>query len=123
MHKIQKPELETIKGPFDEAPPTRRKYPRKVFKRFLNMICQGVSQTVEGVEVGEGGISFKSDLILEKEQKLVVSFFLSGSEFFSVPTTVKNISTVADHFIYGVSFDEVDIGLKRKIRAYVATSP
>lgn len=123
MSNFQKAQPESIKGPFEVVPPTRRKYPRKAYRKTLSFICRGVSQVVEGIEIGEGGLSFKSDLVLDKEQKLVVNFFLTGAGFFSVPATLRNTSEVSDHFIYGVSFDEVDISLKRKIRSFVATSP
>lgn len=122
MSNFQKSQPETVKGPFQEVPPTRRKYPRKAFNRSMSFICRGVSQVVDGVEIGEGGLSFKSDFILDKGQQLVVNFFLNEANFFSVAATVRNSSEVSDHFIYGVSFDEVDISLKRKIRAFVATS-
>ena len=45
----------TTKGPFEEVPPTRRKYPRKAFRKAMSFLCRGVSQVVDGVEIGEGG--------------------------------------------------------------------
>ncbi len=97
-----------------------RKFPRKLFRKNMTFLCRGYSGVVEGVEIGEGGISFKSDIILDENQKIIVNFFISDGDFFSVRTTLKNKQTAINHFIYGVSFDDISIALKRQIRAYVA---
>ena len=97
-----------------------RKFPRKVFKRKLTFLCRGKATVVDGVEIGEGGISFKSDYILDENQKVIVNFFISEGDFFSVKTTLMNKQVVADQFVYGVVFDDISIALKRQIRAYVA---
>ncbi|OFZ31274.1 MAG: hypothetical protein A2622_01385 [Bdellovibrionales bacterium RIFCSPHIGHO2_01_FULL_40_29] len=98
----------------------RRKFPRKSFRKNLTFLCRGQASVVQGVEIGEGGISFKSDFILDENQKIIVNFFISDGDFFSVRTTLKNKQTSADHYVYGVSFDDISIALKRQIRAYVA---
>ena len=97
-----------------------RKFPRKLFRKKMTFLCRGQSSVVQGVEIGEGGISFKSDFLLEENQRIIVNFFISDGDFFSVRTTLKNKQTAANHFIYGVSFDDISIALKRQIRAYVA---
>ncbi len=100
--------------------PIRRKFPRKSFKKAISYLHSGQGEVVEGVEIGEGGISFRSKVEIAHEQKLVINFFLPEGDFFSLITTLKNINQDADGTVYGVSFDEVSIGLKRQIRAYVA---
>lgn len=100
--------------------PARRKFPRKYFRKKLTFLCRGKATVVEGIEIGEGGISFKSDFILDENQKIIVNFFISEGDFFSVRTTLKNKQIAADHFVYGVGFDDISIALKRQIRAYVA---
>lgn len=97
-----------------------RKFPRKLFRKNMTFLCRGQSSVVQGVEIGEGGISFKSDFVLDENQRIIVNFFISDGDFFSVRTTLKNKLTSASHFIYGVSFDDISIALKRQIRAYVA---
>ncbi len=97
-----------------------RKFPRKLFRKNLTFLCRGQASVVQGVEIGEGGISFKSSQELKPEQKMIVNFFLPDGDFFSVKTTLKNVQNTSQNFIYGVSFDEVSIALKRQIRAYVA---
>jgi hypothetical protein len=104
----------------EQSYPNRRKFPRKSFRRNLSFISLGKAEVVEGVEIGEGGISFKSQVEIPKDQRLIVNFFLPEGDFFSVRTTLRNIQNTSQYFIYGVSFDDVSIALKRQIRAYVA---
>lgn len=98
----------------------RRKYPRKAFRKTVSFISHGLAEVVDGVEIGEGGLSFKTSKVIPKEQKLIVNFFLPDGDFFSVRTTLRNIQNASQSYIYGVSFDDVSIALKRQIRAYVA---
>ena len=69
--------------------PTRRKFPRKSFKKAISYIHNGEGEVVEGVEIGEGGISFRTNVEIALEQKLVVNFFLPEGDFFSLVTTLK----------------------------------
>ncbi len=101
--------------------PIRRKFPRKLFRKNLTFLCRGQASVVQGVEIGEGGISFKSDFVLDENQRIIVNFFIADGDFFSVRTTLKNKQTTSGHFIYGVSFDDISIALRRQIRAYVAS--
>lgn len=99
---------------------SRRKFPRKFFRKKITFLCRGKATVVDGVEIGEGGISFKSDFVLDDNQQLIVNFFISEGDFFSVRTTLKNRVQANNQFIYGVGFDDISIALKRQIRAYVA---
>ncbi len=99
----------------------RRKFPRKAFRKTISFISKGEAEVVEAVEIGEGGISFKSKQPMVAEQKLIVNFFLPEGDFFSVRTTLKNVQNASTmSFVYGVAFDDVSLALKRQIRAYVA---
>lgn len=104
----------------DSVTPLKRKFPRKLFRKNLTFLCRGQAMVVEGVEIGEGGISFKSDLVMDINQQMIISFFISEGDFFSVRTTLKNKKEDKGFFIYGVGFDDMTIALKRQIRAYVA---
>ena len=98
----------------------RRKFPRKAFRRTLSFMVLGRSEVVEGVEIGEGGISFKTLSHIETDQKIIVNFFLVDGDFFCVRCTARNRQEISGSFICGVSFDDVSVALKRQIRAYVA---
>ncbi len=104
----------------DSAGNNRRKFPRKAFRKTLSYISLGQAEVAEGVEIGEGGISFRTSRVMSSEQRMIINFFLPEGDFFSVRTTLKNVQTTTQAFIYGVSFDDVPLALKRQIRAYVA---
>lgn len=99
---------------------SRRKFPRKSFRKSISFFYQGKGQVVEGVEIGEGGISFRSNFELPLQEKVIINFFIPEGDFFSIPTTLRSIQNQTPDKIYGFSFDEVSIALKRQIRAYVA---
>lgn len=104
----------------DSASTGRRKYPRKSFRKSISFLCLGKGDVVEGVEIGEGGISFRSMQELVLGQKVIVNFFIPEGDFFSVITTLRNVQSDRTEKIYGLSFDEISIPLKRQVRAYVA---
>jgi hypothetical protein len=98
----------------------RRKYPRKAFRKSISLMFDGKASLARGVDIGEGGLSFVLDDKIEAPKKLIVNFFLSEKDFFSVRVSLLNSFRQADGFAYGASFDDVSIALKRQIRAYVA---
>ncbi|MEQ1721785.1 MAG: PilZ domain-containing protein [Pseudobdellovibrio sp.] len=100
----------------------KRKYPRKSFRKGVSFMCDGHSSIGSGVEIGEGGISFSSNAKIDVNKKLILNFFLSDKDFFSVRVTLLNVLNTTKTFTYGASFDDVSIALKRQIRAYVARS-
>ena len=98
----------------------KRKHPRKSFRKAVSFMCDGVSNLGNAIEIGEGGMAFSSHVKIDVNKKLILNFFLSDKEFFSVRVTLLNVSNKSDIFTYGTSFDQVSIALKRQIRAYVA---
>lgn len=82
----------------------------------------GKACIAQGIDIGEGGLSFTVDEKLTTPKKIIVSFFLSEKDFFSVRVSLLNTFKQADGFTYGASFDDVSIALKRQIRSYVARS-
>ena len=100
----------------------KRKYPRKSFRKGVSFMCVGKSNRGKGIEIGEGGISFSSDAKLDVNKKMILNFFLSDKDFFSVRVTLLNVLNATKTFNYGANFDDVSLSLKRQIRAYVARS-
>jgi hypothetical protein len=100
----------------------KRKYPRKSFRKGVSFMCDGKSNIGKGIEIGEGGISFSSDAKLDVNKKMILNFFLSDKDFFSVRVTLLNVLNATKTFNYGANFDDVSLSLKRQIRAYVARS-
>jgi len=107
----------------------KRQYPRKSFKKPVAFLSQGVSQVAQGVEIGEGGISFLTDFVLDEKHPVVVNFFIPNGGFFTLRGDVRSAVKIGEsstmnqaggQFTYGLSFNEVSLSLKRQIRAYVA---
>lgn len=98
----------------------KRKYPRKSFRKTVSLICDGHAIAGQGIEIGEGGLSFSANVKMEPSKKMIVNFFLNEKDFFSVRMTLLNAQNLAKGFNYGAKFDDVSIALKRQIRAYVA---
>lgn len=107
----------------------RRKYPRKAFYKPISILVSGHVDLAEGIEISEGGISLKSNMVLEKSKKIIVNFFVPYGDFYSIRATVRNIYgsnsgasliKVKESPVYGLSFDEIPVTLKRQIRAFIA---
>lgn len=106
----------------NDAP--RRKYPRAHFKKPIAFICKGYAEVTNGIEIGEGGISFQTEMTLELNSAIVVNFYIPNGGFFCLRATVKNtvpgMASKPGHTVYGLNFTDVSLSLKRQIRAYVA---
>lgn len=102
----------------------KRKYPRAHFRKPVAFICRGFSEVSQGIEIGEGGISFQTEVALDMNTPIVVNFYIPHGGFFCLRATVKNtvphMATKPGSTVYGLSFSEVSLSLKRQIRAYVA---
>lgn len=98
----------------------KRKHPRKTYRKAISFMCEGKASVGNGVEIGEGGMSFSSPMKIDVDKKLIMNFFLSDKDFFSVRMTLLNVLNSSKTYTYGASFDDVSIALKRQIRAYVA---
>ncbi|MGZ3725837.1 MAG: PilZ domain-containing protein [Pseudobdellovibrio sp.] len=98
----------------------RRKYPRKSFRKAVSLMFDGHSSVAHGIDIGEGGLSFSTEEKITPPKKIIVNFFLSDKDFFSVRISLLNSFKQSDGYTYGASFDDVSIALKRQIRAYVA---
>ena len=109
-----------MKRALDSDSELNRKYPRKAFRKTISFMSEGKSSTGNGVEIGEGGLSFVSEIKIDVSKKIIMNFFLSDKDFFSVRVTLLNVVNSTKSFTYGVKFDDVSIALKRQIRAYVA---
>ncbi len=99
----------------------QRKYPRKAFQKPVAYLCQGQSAVANGVEIGEGGLSFVCDQNISMDQNMIVNFFIPEGDFFSLQTSVRSATLQSNgKTVYGVHFLNMNLALKRQIRAYVA---
>lgn len=100
----------------------RRKFPRRGFKKGLGALCKGTYIIGEGVELGEGGLSFKTDMVYNEGQSLVVNFQLPHGSFVSVRAEVRNIKVdkQGPFNLVGLAFMNLKFDFKREIRTYVS---
>ena len=73
-----------------------------------------------GSEIGEGGISFKTDRALRMGALVVISFQIPNGQFISVRAEVRNQEKVVQgDAVYGCAFDNLSFDRKREIRSFV----
>ena len=85
-------------------------------------MCEGRATIANAIDIGEGGMSFQLEDKIDAPKKIIINFFLSDKDFFSVRVSLLNTFKQMNGYTHGVSFDDVSIALKRQIRAYVARS-
>ncbi len=117
----------------------RRKFPRCPYSQPICITFMSQSVIVTGEEIGEGGLSFLTDVDIPEDTQVVMNFFISNGQYYCLRGSIRNQSdsqtgqntttTTAGKknkkaaiFRYGVNFNEVNISLKRQIRSFVARS-
>lgn len=114
----------------------RRKYPRRQFKRPLGVLFDGKYRVAQGVELGEGGLSFRindkdflKNLIVPEGEEGPMSMLglvfkvPSGKTFTVCRAYVRSLRLQKDSGpIVGCQFIEVDFDHRREIRNFVTSS-
>lgn len=74
-------------------------------------------------EIGEGGISVETDMVMTEGEPLVISFQIPGGSFVSLRGEVRstNKAEKPGAVIHGLAFEHIDFALKRQIRSYVSS--
>lgn len=99
----------------------RRKFPRRILKQKVGILCRGKYFLASSGELGEGGMSVLSDLVLDLDSLLVISFQIPSGEFVSVRAAVKSAArSGVSEMNYGVAFEALQFGHRRQIRSYVS---
>lgn len=101
----------------------RRRVPRREFHRRIGLLVRGVYHVSRAIQIGEGGMMVYSAVPMVLNQKLVVSFKLSGHPPDVVLACVRYILPAEKGLTerYGVEFLNLDFNIKRGVRNYVAT--
>lgn len=97
-----------------------RKYPRKDFQRKVGILFAGEYQVVEGVEISEGGLSFKTDMVFATDRECVLTFKIPKGDFISLRAVIKHMTKSQGGLNVGVSFVQVPFSNKRQIRNFIA---
>jgi hypothetical protein len=99
----------------------KRRFPRRGFRRLLGVLHNGDYFLVRGVEIGEGGISFRSSASqLQEGALLVITFRDPLGKFQSVRSIVKNLHQKNKDAVFGCSFENLNFEVRRQIRTFVS---
>lgn len=104
----------------------RRNYPRRQFKRTVGVLYKGQYFLSQAGEIGEGGMSILSDMVLTEGEPLMVSFQIPGGAFVCLRGEVRSTHKTtkpedASMVIHGLAFLSVEFALKRQIRSFVSS--
>lgn len=100
----------------------RRQFPRRAMKRSIGILSQGHYFVCETGEIGEGGISINSEIVLTEGREVVLSFQIPGGDFVFLRASVLSTQKKeGEHVVtHGLSFSDIAFTHKRQIRAYVS---
>ena len=99
----------------------RRKYPRRELRKSIGVLSRGTYFIGHSTEIGEGGISVSSDLLLTEGTCVLVNFQIPGGSFVSLRAMVRSTKKEEAGLItHGLSFENISFSSKRQIRAYVS---
>jgi hypothetical protein len=111
----------------------RRKFPRRKFPRGVGILVQGSYFVSEGMEIGEGGISFMSPNQYPEGQQIVISFQIPGGSFVSVISEIRNFHLSKTNEtnkeqakerskigVHGCAFVDLRFEQKREVRLFVS---
>ena len=103
-------------------PLLRRKYPRRYFRRKLGILFNGKYWLANGLEIGEGGVSFTLGQALAEGKMLVINLQVPGGNFISVQGEIRSIrkDVRSGQYAHGIVFRTLKFEHKREIRTYVS---
>ena len=100
---------------------SRRKFPRRQFRRAIAFLYNGEYSVGTGAEIGEGGMA----IVLPKEYPMqsegVISFQIPDGSFICVRVELRNLQEQgAEGYLIGCSFKNLKFEHRREIRSYVS---
>ncbi len=100
----------------------QRRYPRRAYAHEVGVLCKGEYSIARGLDLGEGGLSFSSDLVFAQGMKLVLSFQIPMGSFLVVRAQVVRMQKdpESNRMMHGCSFLNVKFDNKREIRSFVS---
>lgn len=100
----------------------RRKYLRRPYNRGIGVLYRGQYVVAEGIELGEGGLAFRSSEKYAEGDTIVLTFQIPNGSFVSTIPEVKTVGNEEDGKIkYGCFFKTIKFDHKREIRTFVST--
>jgi hypothetical protein len=109
-----------------EAENYRRTYPRRLFKRTVGVLFKGQYFLAQAGEIGEGGLSIRTDLVLTEQEFVMVSFQIPGGNFVCLRAVVRSTQKSNNPgeepvITHGIAFSNIEFAIKRQIRSFVSS--
>lgn len=100
----------------------RRRFPRRVFKRTVSVLCDGNYYIGNGNEIGEGGmlLEMPSSISMPEGSLLLINFLLPSTGICIVKAEVRSQRENKGAHFYGVLFLNLSYDGKKGIREYIA---
>lgn len=100
----------------------RRKFPRKELNKSVGILSRGHYFIAHSTDVGEGGLSIRTDMVLNEGSQVIVNFQIPGGGFVSARAEVRSTQKKEEtgEVVHGLSFENISFSSKRQIRAYVS---
>jgi hypothetical protein len=99
----------------------RRKYPRREFLRKIGVLHIGEYSIADGVQIGEGGLTFESSIQIQEGDVIVLSFQVPGSLFIAVTAeALSSEKQKSNLYRTSCSFKNIQFENKRMIRTFVS---
>lgn len=97
-----------------------RRTPRRVYYRSIGVLHSGTYELMQGLQISEGGMLFRSKLSIPIKGQIVVSLVLpGGSVIVTRGEVIYERSDAGGFRQFGVRFKALPIQLRRLIRNYV----
>lgn len=102
-------------------PHDMRKSPRRNLKQTAGCLLKGTYHVVGLSQLGEGGCMLESDLVFTEGAEIVVTIQVPKGVIFSCRAQILYLKKGRGFIQYGCQFSQLDLGIKRSIRAFVAS--
>ncbi len=106
-------------SPVAESGRRRRRVPRRAFVRQIGILLKGQYYIGNSWEIGEGGMLIGSNIPMQENQLVLLTFLLLDFQYVVVRGAVRYCHPQGNKF--GIEFQNLDFQMKRRIRIYVAS--
>ncbi|MCB0347502.1 MAG: PilZ domain-containing protein [Bdellovibrionales bacterium] len=100
----------------------RRRFPRRIFRRNVSLLCEGKYYIGIGNEIGEGGMLIETDQSIEMSEGAtwLINFLLPSTGICIVKAEVRSSREKDGKYYYGLLFTNLDYDGKKGIREYIS---
>lgn len=99
---------------------SKRKFPRRQFRRAIGFLFNGDYCVGTGAEIGEGGVAFYLPREFALHSEAVASFQIPDGSFVCVRVEIRNQQPEAGAILVGCAFKNLKFEHRREIRSYVS---